>query len=51
MKNSGSVYANDPSADRCKAIIGNLHRLGIHNTVVVNYDGRAFPKVRSWMVF
>ena len=45
MKNTGSVFANDPNPDRCKAIIGNVHRLGIHNTVVINYDGRSFPKV------
>ena len=29
MKNTGCVFANDPSKDRCKAIIGNLHRLGM----------------------
>jgi len=28
MRNTGMVFANDPSKDRCKAIIGNLHRLG-----------------------
>ena len=29
MKNTGCVFANDPNKDRCKAIIGNLHRLGM----------------------
>lgn len=45
MKNTGSIFANDPSEARCKAIIGNVHRLGCTNVIVVNYDGRAFPKV------
>lgn len=45
MKNTGSVFANDPNKDRCKAIVGNLHRLGVKNSVVLNYDGRLFPKV------
>lgn len=45
MKNTGSVYANDPNKDRCKAIVGNVHRLGVKNVVVTNLDGREFPKV------
>ena len=45
MKNTGTVFANDPSKDRCKAIVGNVHRLGVKNVVVTNLDGRDFPKV------
>ncbi|XP_028394122.1 probable 28S rRNA (cytosine-C(5))-methyltransferase [Dendronephthya gigantea] len=45
MKNSGVIVANDQNADRLKALVGNIHRLGVNNTVICNYDGRSFPKV------
>lgn len=45
MKNTGLVMANDIKKERLKAVVGNLHRLGISNTIVCNYDGRSFPKV------
>ena len=45
MRNSGLLYANDANKNRCKAVVGNLHRLGITNTVVCNYDGRQLPTV------
>ena len=45
MKNTGSVFANDANKDRCKSLIANIHRLGVRNAVVCNYDGRKFPKV------
>jgi len=45
MKNTGMILANDANKDRCKAIVGNLHRLGITNTVVCNRDGRKIPTV------
>merc|ERR1712223_979688 len=45
MRNSGLLYANDANKDRCKAVIGNSHRLGITNTVVCNYDGRKLPEI------
>ena len=47
MKNTGVIMANDAKKDRLKAVVGNLHRLGISNTIVCNYDGRTFPKVMS----
>lgn len=45
MRNSGLLYANDANKDRCKAVVGNLHRLGITNTVICNYDGRKLPGI------
>ena len=45
MKNTGILYANDAKRDRTKSLVGNLHRLGISNVLVCNYDGREFPKV------
>uniref|UniRef100_A0A2R5LMA6 Putative trna and rrna cytosine-c5-methylase nucleolar protein nol1/nop2 n=1 Tax=Ornithodoros turicata TaxID=34597 RepID=A0A2R5LMA6_9ACAR len=45
MKNTGILFANEIHEERCKAIVGNLHRLGINNTVVCSYDGRKFPEV------
>ncbi|VDN06147.1 unnamed protein product [Thelazia callipaeda] len=45
MKNTGVVYANDISMPRCLAIIGNLHRLGVNNSIVSNLDGREFAKI------
>ncbi|KAK2605921.1 rRNA (cytosine-C5-)-methyltransferase nop2 [Conoideocrella luteorostrata] len=44
MKNTGVVVANDPSKNRSKGLIGNIHRLGARNVIVSNYDAREFPK-------
>lgn len=47
MKNTGMIMANDVNKDRTKAITGNLHRLGVTNTIVCNYDGRNFAQVMT----
>ena len=33
MKNTGTLVANDANPNRCKAVVGNLHRSGVINTV------------------
>jgi ribosomal RNA methyltransferase Nop2 len=45
MKNTGILVANDLKKERLKSLNANLHRLGVMNSVVVNYDGRKMPKV------
>lgn len=45
MRNTGMLFANDANKERAKAIVGNIHRMGITNTVVSDHDGRIFPKV------
>jgi ribosomal RNA methyltransferase Nop2 len=40
MKNTGVLFSNDVSRDRQKSTVANIHRLGVSNTVVTNYDGR-----------
>ncbi|XP_054164925.1 uncharacterized protein LOC128962566 [Oppia nitens] len=47
MKNTGMLFANDANRDRTKAVVANLHRLGVINTVVSNYDGRVYPTIMT----
>jgi len=44
MKNTGILVANDLKKERLKSLSANLQRLGVTNSVVVNYDGRHLPK-------
>lgn len=45
MKNTGVLFANDPSKDRCKSLAANIHRMGVQNAVVCAHDGREFPSI------
>ncbi|KAI9784697.1 MAG: rRNA (cytosine-C5-)-methyltransferase nop2 [Peltula sp. TS41687] len=45
MKNTGCIFANDSNKARTKGLIGNIHRLGVKNTVVCNHDAKDFPKL------
>ncbi|GAB1859752.1 Putative RNA methyltransferase NOL1 [Camponotus japonicus] len=45
MKNTGILFANDVNKDRLKAVVGNLHRVGVVNSIICNYDGRQFPTI------
>ncbi|KAA8494604.1 putative 28S rRNA (cytosine(4447)-C(5))-methyltransferase [Porphyridium purpureum] len=47
MKNTGVLVANDFKRERLKAVVGNLHRMGVSNEVVIHYDGREIPKLMS----
>ncbi|WAR15023.1 NOP2-like protein [Mya arenaria] len=38
MRNTGMLFANDANKDRVKAIISNVHRMGITNTTIKGFD-------------
>nr|UXY87716.1 nucleolar protein [Cryptomonas curvata] len=44
MSNSGFVVANDINLKRIKSLIANIHRLGIENTLVINYNALILSK-------
>ena len=45
MKNMGVLVANDLKKERLKSLNANMHRLGVTNVVVANYDGRKLPNI------
>ena len=40
MRNTGCLVANDLKADRQKATVANMHRLGVKNVIACTHDGR-----------
>lgn len=45
MRNTGVVFANDLRADRQKATVANMHRLGVKNVITCMHDGRKLAKL------
>lgn len=45
MKNTGVLVANDLKKERLKSTNANMHRLGVQNVVITNYDGRKLPHI------
>ena len=45
IKNTGCIFANDSNKSRAKGLIGNVHRLGVKNTIICSYDAKEFPRV------
>jgi NOL1/NOP2/sun family putative RNA methylase len=43
MSNTGLIVANDVTPKRLRALLANLSRIGIINTVVTQWDGRNYP--------
>merc|ERR1719262_1115303 len=44
MQNTGTIYANDLRADRCKSLMANIYRMGLTNVIAVNMDGTQLSK-------
>lgn len=45
LKNTGVLVANDLKRDRIKSLVANVHRLGLTNAIVCNYNGTEIPGV------
>ena len=42
---NGVILANEYNPSRCKALVGNLERLGVRNAVVTNMDGNRLARM------
>ena len=51
MRNTGVIFANDLRADRQKATVANMHRLGVKNVIACIHDGRKLSKLFSQFKF
>lgn len=45
MKNTGMLVANDLKKERLKSLYFNIHRLGVKNCIITNYDGVQMSKL------
>jgi NOL1/NOP2/sun family putative RNA methylase len=43
MGNTGLIVANDVTPKRLRALLANLSRIGVVNTIVTQWDGRNYP--------
>jgi len=43
MRNTGTLVANEPSGRRQQALLANVNRLGVLNTLLPRYRGESFP--------
>lgn len=43
MRNTGLIVANDIAPKRLRALLANLSRMGVVNTIVTQWDGRNYP--------
>lgn len=60
MKNTGILFANDFNVSikyvyylfvfqkaRLKSVVGNIHRMGVKNTIISHLDGADFAKIQK----
>lgn len=45
MGNAGVLFSNDKSATRSKALVANIHRMGVQIAAVTCMDGREIPSI------